>query len=250
MAWMRAEKDARRRAIRGTGAANELVVNQMPRVHSMARKLARRLPSYVSLDDLVSAGTLGLVHAARRYDPALCNRFEAFAEHRIKGAMLDELRAHDCLSRDLRAHCRRRDEAVATLEQALGRSPTPTEVAGEMGMEIEEYQELLGRAHRGHVSSAEALSHDGAGAQAYADTECPDPCDVAIARERLELLAKAVAALPERLQLVTSLYYREGLTLAQIGEMLGVTEARACQLRGEAVRRMRQTLDEIEHVAA
>lgn len=224
------------------GITREFIVDHMPRVHRLARRMARRLPPHIPMDDLVSAGTLGLLDAARRYDPEVCSKFEAFAEHRIRGAMLDELRAHDCLSRDLRTRCKRRDEAVASLEQQLGRAPSSDEVADAMGVELDEYQRVLGRVHRSNGASAEALTRDGAGAQAFADTALPDPCEVAIARERRDLLERAVSALPERLKLVTSLYYREGMTLAQIGETLGVTEARACQLRGEAVRRIRELL--------
>lgn len=228
---------------------DDFVVQQMPRVHHLARVMARRLPPHVPIDDLVSAGTLGLMDAARRYDPSLCNRFEAFAEHRIRGAMLDELRSHDSLSRDLRNRLKRRDQAVACLERNLGRAPASEEVAQEMGVEMEEYQRLLGRVHRGIPMSAEALTRDGMGAQAFPDTKHPDPCDLAIAREQRELLGRAISMLPKRLKLVMGLYYREGMTLSQIGDTLGVTEARACQLRAEAVKRIREILTNWEVTA-
>lgn len=221
---------------------DELVVSYLPRIDKLARALARRLPPHVPIDDLVSAGAVGLLDAARRYDPERCERFEIYAEHRIRGAMLDELRSHDSLSRDLRSRSRRREEAVAKLERELGRAPSSEDVAGELGIEIEEYDRLLGRVHRGTILSAEALTRDGSGAQAFADPTMPDPFRVAAAREVRDLLARAVETLPDRLKLVASLYYREGMKLSEIGARLGVTEARACQLRGEAVRQLRDVL--------
>jgi len=221
---------------------DELVRAYIPRIHKIARSMARRLPPHVPLDDLISAGALGLIDAARRYDPSLCERFEAYAEHRIRGSMLDELRSHDSLSRDLRSRSRRRDEAVARLERKLGHSPSSEDIAEELGLDIEEYERLVGRVHRGTVLSAEALTRDGIGAQAFEDPHVPDPFRVAAAREVRDLLTRALECLPPRLQLVASLYYREGLKLSEIGNKLGVTEARACQLRGEAVRRLRDIL--------
>lgn len=225
---------------------DELVVEYIPRIHQLARAMARRLPPHVPLDDLISAGALGLIDAARRYDPSLCERFEAYAEHRIRGSMLDELRSHDSLSRDLRSRSRRRDEAIARLERQLGHSPSSEDVARELGLEMEEYDRLMGRVHRGTVLSAEALTRDGAGAQAFEDPHVPDPYRVTAAREIRDLITKALEALPDRLQLVASMYYREGFKLSEIGSRLGVTEARACQLRGEAVRRLREILSSWE----
>ncbi len=222
---------------------DELVLRYIPRIHKLARAMARRLPPHVPLDDLISAGALGLIDAARRYDPKLCERFEAYAEHRIRGAMLDELRSHDSLSRDLRSRSRRRDEAIARLERRFGRAPAPEEIAEELGIGMEEYERLLGRVHRGTVLSAEALTRDGIGAQAFEDPEIPDPFRVTAAREVRDLLTRAMDCLPDRLNLVASLYYREGLKLSEIGARLGVTEARACQLRGEAVRRLREIMN-------
>lgn len=221
---------------------DELVNRYIPRINKLARSMARRLPPHVPIDDLVSAGAMGLLDAARRYDPNVCERFEAYAEHRIRGAMLDELRSHDSLSRDLRSRSRRRDEAVTRLERKLGHAPSSEQVAGELGIDLEEYDRLLGRVHRGTVLSAEALTRDGVGAQAFEDAQVPDPFNVAAAHELRDLLSHALEKLPERLQLVASLYYREGYKLSEIGALLGVTEARACQLRGEAVRRLRDVL--------
>lgn len=221
---------------------DDLVNRYIPRIHKLARTMARRLPPHVPLDDLISAGALGLLDAARRYDPTLCERFEAYAEHRIRGAMLDELRSHDSLSRDLRSRSRRREEAVARLERKMGCTPSSEHIAEELGIGLEEYERLMGRVHRGTVLSAEALTRDGVGAQAFEDANVPDPFKVAAAREVRDLLTKALEDLPDRLQLVASLYYREGLKLSEIGARLGVTEARACQLRGEAVRRLRDIL--------
>lgn len=231
------EEESKRRATR-----DELVLRYLPRINKLARSMARRLPPHVPLDDLTSAGAVGLLDAARRYDPSRCERFEAYAEHRIRGAMLDELRSHDSLSRDLRSRSRRKDEAIAKLEREQGRTPSSEDVAEELGIELHEYDRLLGRVHRGTVLSAEALTRNGVGAQAFADPNMPDPFRVTAAREVRDLLTKALDNLPDRLKLVASLYYRKGLKLSEIGARLGVTEARACQLRGEAVRQLREIM--------
>jgi RNA polymerase sigma factor for flagellar operon FliA len=219
-----------------------MILKYIPRIHKLARAMARRLPPHVPLDDLISAGALGLLDAAGRYDPNVCERFEAYAEHRIRGAMLDELRSHDSLSRDLRARSRRREEAIARLERRLGHAPAAEDIAAELGLEIEDYEHLLGRVHRGTVLSAEALTRDNSGAQSFEDPSVPDPFRVTAAVEVRDLLARALCFLPDRLQLVASMYYRDGMKLSEIGDRLGVTEARACQLRGEAVRRIREIL--------
>jgi RNA polymerase sigma factor for flagellar operon FliA len=221
---------------------DDIVVSYLPRIEKLAKALARRLPPHVPLEDLVSAGAMGLLDAAGRYDPGRGERFDIYVEHRIRGAMLDELRSHDSLSRDLRSRSKRRDQAVTKLEREMGRAPSSEDVAGELGIEIEEYERLLDRVHRGTTISAEALTRDGSGAQAFADPTIPDPFKVVAARELRDLLARALASLPDRLQLVASLYYRDGLKLSEIGARLGVTEARACQLRGEAVRQLRSVL--------
>ncbi len=226
----------------GWPSHEDLSTRYLPRIQKLARAMARRLPPHVPLDDLISAGALGLLDAARRYDPNVCERFEAYAEHRIRGAMLDELRSHDSLSRDLRSRSRRREEAIARLERKNGCAPASEDIAEELGIELEEYERLMGRVHRGTVLNAEALTRDGSGAQAFEDSAIPDPFRVAAAREVRDLLTRALDALPERLNLVASMYYREGYKLSEIGAKLGVTEARACQLRGEAVRRLRDIM--------
>lgn len=219
-----------------------LVSRFIPCIYKVARSIGRRLPAHFSFDDIVSAGALGLLDAARRYDPSMCERFEVYAELRIRGAILDELRSHDSLTRDLRSISRRRDAAIAKLEHTLGSTPTSKDVADELGLELDEYDRLLGRVHRGTMLSAEAVTRDGIGAQAFEDTETPDPFQVTLAREIHDLLEKAVDYLPARLQVVARLYYTEGLKLNEIGARLGVTEARACQLRGEALKRLREIL--------
>lgn len=239
----RAEPEPAARAEASTQSLEALVLQHMPRIEKIARSIARRIPPHVPLDDLISAGTLGLIDAAHRFDPSVCERFESFAEPRIRGSMLDELRSHDTLSRELRSRWRKTDEVVGQLQQSLGRPPSDEEVAAEMEISLDDYDRLRSRVRRACVQSAEALSRNGVGAQSFADEDQPDPYQLVAARQMKEILTKALADLPERLQLVTSLYYKDGLTLSEIGELLGVTEARACQLRGEAVRRLRTTLD-------
>ena len=199
-------------------------------VDRQARRLAARTGGAVLADDLWSAGALGLLEAARRFDAGQGVRFETFAEHRVKGAMLDELRRMDHLPRRLRDQADEVARAQAQLEQSLGRAPTTEELCAGTGMGAED------------LAAVAALSH--AHSELTDVFEAPVvPSDEQMSRgEQARALAAAVAELPDRLQLVLSLHYVEGLAYREIAKVLDVSEPRVCQLHGDAVGKLRAAL--------
>jgi RNA polymerase sigma factor for flagellar operon FliA len=220
-------------------APRDLALRMMPTIHRIARQLAQRLPRHIRIDDLVGAGCQGLVSALARFDPARGEGFESYAEFRIRGAMLDELRACDPLSRDQRAHANRIAVATRALHGRLGRTPGADEIAAELGISLDTYWERLSAASTGIVSSLDGDEERNSIAQ------IPDPsaeaADDHLVRKQLkQAINRAIASLPERLQRILELHYGENLTLRQIGELLGVSESRVCQLQSEAVRRIRE----------
>jgi RNA polymerase sigma factor for flagellar operon FliA len=231
---------SRRRA--GGGAAslarrNEYVTRYYPYVEKVARILARRLPASMDFGELVSAGALGLVEAAERFDPARGESFEAFATPRIRGAMLDDIRLRDTLSRDMRRALRAISRGAGVLTQRLGREPLEQELAEHVGISLDDL-----RARRARQSGARVLGLDDVGRdllERVADERADDPQELAVRRELCDRLAADIAALPPRMQQVLALYYKENLSLREIGLVLGVTECRVCQIHGEATKRLR-----------
>jgi RNA polymerase sigma factor for flagellar operon FliA len=215
-----------------------LAIEMIPVIRRIASRLAKRLPPHICFEDLVSAGHLGLMAAYFRFDASLCGDFRAYAELRIRGAMIDDLRAADPLSRDLRAHSNRTKAARHALENRLGRGPTEAEIAAEMGLTLQAYQSFTARAAVGPAVSLDAPS----GGDSLLQIGDPDdvPADEQVLREQSKVQAnEAFEALPPRLQQVVTLYYRDEWTLREIGNHLGVTESRICQLQAEALQRMR-----------
>jgi RNA polymerase sigma factor for flagellar operon FliA len=211
-----------------------LVAEHAGLVARCARRLAARTAGAVAADDLWSAGALGLLDAAKRFDAGRDVKFESFAEHRIRGAMLDELRRLDHLPRRLRADLDAAERARARLGQALGREPEAAEVAAELGVSLED------------LDAMQALGAPHVDLSGVLDLECLEPGgeERAIRAELARRLAAAVGALPERLQLVLSLHYVEGLTYREIAGILKVSEPRVCQLHGEAMKLLRPRLAE------
>jgi RNA polymerase sigma factor for flagellar operon FliA len=219
-----------------------------PYIEKVARRLARRLPAHVEMDDLISAGVIGLMEAAERFDPKRVDRFEAFAEFRIRGAMLDDLRARDTLSRDMRRLSNELREATRKLESELGRSPDQAELAETLGLKVDE---LYTRQQK--LSGSSVVGIDDAGPdflERTSDSSSPDPFELTSHRESLARLVSGIDDLPEKMQQVLSLYYCENMNLKEIGQILGVTESRVCQIHGEATRRLRETLSDIEDAVA
>ena len=224
---------------------DQLVIDHVPLVKSMAQRLAQRLPSQVEMNDLISVGMLGLIDAAGRYKPTLGVPFDAFARRRVHGAMLDALRELDWAPRSLRRLRRSMDSAVANLRHTLGREPEEAEIASAMDLSPKEYDKALEQLRTleiGSLRQLEAPAPDGTSLLEL----CVDPGEGVFAQlERKELrehLARAIEQLPERERQILALYYEQELTLAEIGEVIGVGESRVCQLRSLALSRLRTAL--------
>lgn len=210
---------------------NELLQRFGALIERVARSLVRRTGMHGAIDDLRSAGAMGLLEAARRFDQGRDVRFETFAEHRIRGAMLDELRRQDHLPRRLRDRVDSVVQERRKLTARLGRDATDDELAQALGLEVEEVAEIS-VLHEPHVPIAELPLQ----------SEAPSP-DVETSRRQTQArLTEAIAELPERLQLVVSLYYVEELTYREIAQILKVSEPRVCQLHSEAMSKLRNVL--------
>ena len=220
-------------------ASRAMYERYLPLVRRIAMRLVRQLPQAITVDDLLSAGWVGLVEAARRRTPQMPEEeFEAYASHRVRGAILDYLRSLDPMSRRMRGASRQITGAIRSLTARLSRAPEEEEIAAELGIEIETYRALLGQ-----VAQADAARVDlseVAGPRTGSE-QLPDA--MASRRELADRIADAVDTLPDRLRVVMGLYYQEDCSLREIGEILGVTESRVCQLHSEAVHRIRAHLD-------
>jgi RNA polymerase sigma factor for flagellar operon FliA len=219
----------------GSGTeADDLIQRYSSLIDRVARRIAMRTGLQSAFDDLWSAGALGLLEAARRYDASRGVTFETFVEHRIRGAMLDELRRMDHLPRRLRSRTDDLQKAKKKLQGQLGREASVDELAGELNMEMEEVAgiEALMEPH---------LSLDRAGAAPLAD-ETPGIEDRLSRTQMAEALAREISNLPERLQTVLGLHYLEGLTYREIAKILDVSEPRVCQLHADGLKKLRAAL--------
>jgi RNA polymerase sigma factor for flagellar operon FliA len=224
---------------------DRLVMAHVGLVKTMAQRLAQRLPSHVDVNDLVSVGVLGLIDAAARYRSSTGVPFDAFARRRVQGAMLDALRELDWAPRSLRRMRRNMDTAIATLRHRLGREPKEEEIAEAMNMFMPAYEKALEQLRTLEIGSLRQLDASAPHGTPLIEL-CIEPSESAAVRlEREELrehLAKAIQDLPERERQIVALYYQEELTLAEIGQVIGVSESRVSQLRSLAVSRLRTLL--------
>jgi RNA polymerase sigma factor for flagellar operon FliA len=230
-------------------AREQLVLAYSPLVKYVAGRMSTGLPAHVEEADLISYGLLGLISAIERFDPEREIKFETFAITRIKGSIIDELRSLDWVPRSVRAKARQIEKANALLEHKLQRAPTDAEVAAELDMTVEEFQDALTRISNSSVVALDELwtLSDASGDQVslldtIQDPDAIDPAHAMDATETKDRLADAIARLPEREKLVVALYYYENLTLREIGEVLGVTESRVSQLHTKAVLRLKSAL--------
>ena len=226
-------------------ARDRLVVRYTPLVRVVAHRVLVGLPTHVDHADLTQSGIFGLIDAIERFDPRRCPRFESFAVQRIRGAILDELRAQDWVPRTVRGRVRELERAQERLERQLQRAATDREIAAEMHLPVREVQGLIRQVQ---VVSVEALEEISGGVADLFTDAAPDPMSVVQARETMRQLNAAVAGLSERDRTVVQLYYLENRTLAEIGRLLGVTESRVCQLHARLVERLRGRLDELARV--
>jgi RNA polymerase sigma factor for flagellar operon FliA len=226
--------------------AGALLKQYSPLVRRLAHQMIAKLPANVELDDLIQVGMIGLSDALSRFDAAQGVQFETFATQRIRGAMLDELRGNDWMSRGDRRHQRSIEAAVHKLEQRHGRAPSEGEIAREMGLSLSDYQELLGKVRGTQLIYLEDMSGD-EGDDDYLDRHVAADSDAnPIARlqdQRMrEALVEAIKNLPEREQYVMSMYYEHDMNLKEIAAVLGVTESRVCQLHSQSIARLRTRL--------
>jgi RNA polymerase sigma factor for flagellar operon FliA len=240
------------RRYKGAGdeqARERLVVAYSPLVKYVSGRMASGLPAHVEEADLISYGLVGLISAIQRFEPEREIKFETYAITRIKGAIIDELRSLDWVPRSVRSRAREIEKANSKLEHLLQRAPTDDEMAAELGMTVEEFQEALLQISNSTVAALDELwtVSDASGDQVslldtLQDPGAPDPAAVMDATDLKDRMADAIARLPEREKLVVALYYYENLTLREIGEVLGVTESRVSQLHTKAVLRLRSRL--------
>jgi RNA polymerase sigma factor for flagellar operon FliA len=217
---------------------NQLVMEHVDFVKTLARGLSHRLPPQIECAELVSVGVIGLIDAANRYEPDRGVPFTAFARRRVHGAMLDSLRELDCATRSDRRGSRAIAAATAQLWHELQREPSASEIAGRLGMSEDDYDGLAARLR--HAEALLDAADDDGDTVVAASTEGPDARLERIEQEKW--LAAAVAKLPERERRVLTLSYQRGLPLAKVGKSLGVSESRASQLRAQAITRLRALL--------
>ena len=219
---------------------DDLLEQHADLVKRIAYHLANRLPPSVQLDDLVQAGMIGLLDAARNYDEGRNASFKTYASIRIRGAMLDEIRKNDWIPRSVHSKAKMLADAIRSVENREGRDARAQEIADELGVTLEQYHELLQSANGQKVLSLdEAVSEDGDGSLLDALTDNgPGPVDNMQEEDVKKLLADAIAGLPERERMVMSLYYDEELNLREIGQVMGVSESRISQIHSQAIIRL------------
>lgn len=220
-----------------------------PLVHRLAHHMIAKLPASVEVDDLIQVGMIGLTEALARYEPSQGVQFETFASQRIRGAMLDELREGDWLSRGSRKMQKDIEHAVQKLEQRLQRAPKESEIAAELGVPLAEYQQMLSRVRGAQLVYLEDMSGKGDDEDHFLDRYLPadaqsDPQSLLGDQRMRSALIDAINKLPEREQYVMSMYYEHDMNLKEIAAVLGVTESRICQLHSQSIARLRARLRE------
>ena len=228
-----------------------LILHYSPLVKYVAGRVGVGLPPNIEQADLVSYGIFGLIDAIEKFDLERAIKFETYAISRIKGAIIDELRAIDWIPRSVRYKAREVEKAYAALEAKLHRTPSEGEVAEELGIALEDMHTIFSQVSFVNVVALDELLNVGGDrgdklslVDTLEDTKAEDPVRVFESQETKHLLARAINMLPEREKIVVTLYYYEGLTLAEIGQVLGVTESRICQMHTKAVLQLRGKLAE------
>jgi len=226
-----------------------LLMEQLPQVRYIARRIHERLPRHVPFEDLVHAGVIGLIDALHKFDASKHVQFGSYAKFRIRGAILDSLREMDWGPRDLRRKARQLEEAHNRLRSELGRTPSEQELAAALNLELHELQLLLGEIDGLEVGSLKVQSPRDGKEEDLCEYLPNDPEDtpllVCMRSEMKELLTQAIAELPEKERQVLSLYYFEELTMKEVGAVLGVGESRVSQIHSMAVIRLRARLAEL-----
>jgi RNA polymerase sigma factor FliA len=232
------------------GARERLILHYSPLVKYVAGRVSVGLPQNIEQADLVSYGIFGLIDAIEKFDPEREIKFETYAITRIRGAIIDELRAIDWIPRSVRSKAREVEKAIGKLENDLRRPPTDGELAAELNISVDDLATMLNQINLVSVVALDELLSPGGErgeklsiVDTLEDIDAPDPEMSFESEETRQILAKTVNFLPERERLVITLYYYEGLTLAEIGSVLGVTESRVCQMHTKAVLELRNRMN-------
>ncbi len=231
--------------------ADDLVSQELSQVYYIASRMRERLPQHVELEDLVSAGVVGLLEAARSFDTSKNVQFRTFAKFRIRGAIVDSLRETDWGSRYMRKRGRQISEAASNLQARLGRHPTESEIAEEMQVDPDYLRKLMAQLNSLQLGSQNVtLSQDRSESldviESAPDLDGPDPFDLCLDGERRTHLTEAISKLTEREQLILSLYYREELTMKEIAKVVGVALSRVSQIRQATLIKLRASLQHLE----
>jgi RNA polymerase sigma factor for flagellar operon FliA len=231
-----------------TGEQERVLLEHLPIVRFLARRIHERLPQHVDIEDLVSAGVVGLMDAFTKFDPAKKVQFRSYAQFRIRGAILDSLRTLDWSPRELRRKGRAVEEAIRVLTARLGHAPNEGEVAEEMTLSLDEYQQLLGDLKGLEIGTLNMERNEDSGEEELAYVPGrpeEDPLFRCLRGELEERLAEAIQNLPDRERLVMSLYYYEEMTMREIGLAMGVVESRVSQVHASAVVHLRSALKDL-----
>lgn len=227
----------------------ELILSYHPLVRTIACRMARRLPPSVDVDELINVGMIGLIDAVDRFDPERGVPFKSYAEIRVQGAMIDALRHDDWVPRSVRRKSNRIEDVRLQLSRNLGRDPTREEMATALDTTVEDYEGLVRDARITRLISLDvSTTDDGRTPLVESIGREDDSAEEQLGMEQLkELVTHAVGCLPEKERVAVTKYYLQGLTLRQIGAILGVTESRACQLRGQGIKRLKFRLRHAVH---
>ena len=229
----------------------EVIIQYSPMIKYVANRIAMRLPPHIEVDDLISVGVLGLMDAITKYDSSRGAKFKTYAEFRVRGAILDELRSMDWVPRSIRQKASKVDKVVQGLQAKLRRTPEDEEVAKEMGLSLDQFHETLNETKSIPIFSLEDLGIAKESGDQQSLLDClagkadADPQTQVRLVELKEIIAKAIDALPEKERLMVSLYYYEELTMKEIGAVLDITESRVSQIHSKAVYRLRTKLKAI-----
>ncbi len=228
------------------GERERLILEHLPQVRLIARRIHERLPESVSLDDLISTGVLGLISAIDHFDPAMNVKLKTYAEYKIRGAILDSLRGLDWAPRQHRRRAKQIEAAIAAAEQRLHRTPTEEEIARQLGLTVEEYHEWLVDIRGLNIGSLECASPEDEGQNLLryiSDDEENWPSRLMERAELERLLAEAIEKMPYVERTVLSLYYHEELTLREISKVVKLHESRVSQLKSQAILRLRSYIE-------
>lgn len=214
----------------------ELIMKYAPLVTYISNRLAIRMPPHISRDDLKSAGIIGLFDAIENFDSSRGIKFETYASYRIRGAILDEMRKLDWIPRSVRKEIQNIEDAIKAIQAKLGRTPEDEEIAQEMGISLESYYKIANRAHNVNLLSLDEPSLSASTTTVNKiEADNPSPLDKINKSELEKVIAGALANLPEKVQMVISLYYFDELTLKEIAEIMGLTESRISQIHSKAI---------------